>query len=150
MPLLFARTSRFSVRPARTSPFTTTTARRFADAPAGASTTTTTPPSPSPSPAPAPAPVSKKPIGGFRGGPNPSEEAHLTNAHPAGARILGFLLGCTLTGSVFYYTVLADYKASNDLLSQDIYSLQSAVQKIEKYVQSLEEKVEAVERKKGK
>ncbi|KAI9770946.1 MAG: hypothetical protein M1840_002650 [Geoglossum simile] len=74
--------------------------------------------------------VTKKPVGGFRGG------------------VLGFLLGATLTGSTLYYTVLADYEASNKMLMDDIYALQSAVQRIEKYVQALETKVEGMGGKK--
>ncbi|KAI9781149.1 MAG: hypothetical protein M1839_006257 [Geoglossum umbratile] len=78
------------------------------------------------------APVAKKPVGGFRGG------------------IFGFLLGATLTGGTLYYTILADYKASNELLTEDICTLQSAVQRIEKYVQSLEAKVDGMGGKKKK
>ncbi|TKX24539.1 hypothetical protein C1H76_3147 [Elsinoe australis] len=64
----------------------------------------------------------RKPVGAFRGG------------------ILGFLLGSTLAGSALYYYVIDEYKVSNELLTEDIYTLQSAVQRIETYVRSLEEK----------
>ncbi|PNS21293.1 hypothetical protein CAC42_1072 [Sphaceloma murrayae] len=64
----------------------------------------------------------RKPVGAFRGG------------------ILGFLLGSTLAGSALYYYVIDEYKVSNELLTEDIYTLQSAVQRIEGYVRSLEEK----------
>ncbi|KAF4556207.1 Hypothetical protein D9617_1g080820 [Elsinoe fawcettii] len=67
------------------------------------------------------APV-RKPVGAFRGG------------------ILGFLLGSTLAGSALYYYVIDEYKVSNQLLTEDIYTLQSAVQRVEGYVKSLEEK----------
>ncbi|GAB7357460.1 hypothetical protein MBLNU459_g0003t1 [Dothideomycetes sp. NU459] len=64
----------------------------------------------------------RKPVGAFRGG------------------ILGFLLGATLSGSALYYYVIDEYKLSNELLTEDIYALQSAVQRIEGYVKTLEEK----------
>lgn len=38
-----------------------------------------------------------------------------------GTRLFGFLLGATLAGSGTYYYVLQDYKASNELLQDDIY-----------------------------
>ncbi|KAL2290719.1 hypothetical protein FJTKL_14723 [Diaporthe vaccinii] len=50
----------------------------------------------------APLPASK-PLGAFRGG------------------LFGFLVGATLAGSGTYYYVLQDYKASNELLQDDIY-----------------------------
>ncbi|KAF2501504.1 hypothetical protein BU16DRAFT_438638, partial [Lophium mytilinum] len=70
------------------------------------------------------APV-KKPVGAFRGG------------------LFGFLLGTAGTGAGMYYYVLDEYKVSNELLTEDIYALQAAVQRIESYVRTLEEKVEA-------
>ncbi|KAF2220008.1 hypothetical protein BDZ85DRAFT_204947 [Elsinoe ampelina] len=70
----------------------------------------------------APVPV-RKPVGAFRGG------------------LLGFLLGSTLAGSALYYYVIDEYKVSNQLLTEDIYTLQNAVQRVEGYVKSLEEKV---------
>lgn len=36
-------------------------------------------------------------------------------------RLFGFLLGATLAGSGSYYYILQDYKASNELLQDDIY-----------------------------
>ncbi|KAI1083014.1 hypothetical protein F5B20DRAFT_442821 [Whalleya microplaca] len=45
----------------------------------------------------------RKPIGAFRGG------------------LFGFLLGSTLAGSSVYGYVLREYKASNELLTEDIY-----------------------------
>lgn len=39
----------------------------------------------------------------------------------SGNRLFGFLVGATLAGSGSYYYVLQDYKASNELLQDDIY-----------------------------
>ncbi|KAG0651114.1 hypothetical protein D0Z07_2419 [Hyphodiscus hymeniophilus] len=76
-----------------------------------------------------PLPV-RKPVGAFRGG------------------AFGFLLGSVLTGAgVFYYT-LEEYKVSNELLTEDIYSLQASVQRVHTYVSNLEEKLDALEKKK--
>ncbi|KAH7110112.1 hypothetical protein B0J11DRAFT_544654 [Dendryphion nanum] len=72
--------------------------------------------------APTVAPV-KKPVGAFRGG------------------LFGFLLGATSAGAGMYYYVIDEYRISNELLTEDIYALQSAVQRIEGYVKTLEEKV---------
>ncbi|KAI0482723.1 hypothetical protein GGR56DRAFT_204393 [Xylariaceae sp. FL0804] len=49
-----------------------------------------------------PVPV-RKPVGAFRGG------------------LFGFLLGTTLAGSGVYGYTLREYKASNELLTEDIY-----------------------------
>jgi len=65
----------------------------------------------------------KKPIGAFRGS------------------LFGFLLGTVLAGGSLYYYVVDEYKVSNTLLTEDIYSLQSAVQRLEGYVKNLEEEV---------
>ncbi|KAH9909025.1 hypothetical protein F4778DRAFT_208973 [Xylariomycetidae sp. FL2044] len=46
---------------------------------------------------------SRKPVGAFRGG------------------LFGFLLGSTLAGGSVYGYVLREYKASNELLTEDIY-----------------------------
>jgi len=72
----------------------------------------------------------KKPIGAFRGG------------------LFGFLLGSTLTGAGVYYYILDEYKVSNEILTEDIYSLQAAVQRVHEYVQTLEDKLDVLERKK--
>lgn len=72
----------------------------------------------------------RKPVGAFRGG------------------MFGFLLGSTLAGAGTYYYILEEYKVSNELLTEDIYALQAAVQKIHTYVASLEEKMDAMEKKK--
>ncbi|KAK7744820.1 hypothetical protein SLS62_009982 [Diatrype stigma] len=71
----------------------------------------------------------RKPVGAFRGG------------------LFGFLLGSTLAGAGVYGYVLREYKASNELLTEDIYSLQAACQRLSTYVQTLEEKFDAAERK---
>ncbi|KAF2658103.1 hypothetical protein K491DRAFT_653578 [Lophiostoma macrostomum CBS 122681] len=70
------------------------------------------------------APV-KKPVGAFRGG------------------LFGFLLGATTAGAGMYYYVIDEYRVSNELLTEDIYALQAAVQRIEGYVRTLEEKVDS-------
>ncbi|KAK8139833.1 hypothetical protein PG984_000956 [Apiospora sp. TS-2023a] len=71
----------------------------------------------------------RKPVGAFRGG------------------LFGFLLGSTLTGGSVYTYVLQEYKASNELLTEDIYGLQAACQRLNKYVHELEDKMDAAERK---
>lgn len=67
--------------------------------------------------------VARKPVGAFRG------------------TLFGFLLGSVLAGSGLYYYVIDEYKVSNELLTEDIYALQAAVQRIEGYVKTLEEEV---------
>ncbi|ETN39834.1 uncharacterized protein HMPREF1541_06060 [Cyphellophora europaea CBS 101466] len=75
-----------------------------------------------------PVPV-KKPVGAFRGG------------------LFGFLLGSTLAGASVYYYILEEYKVSNELLTEDIYALQAAVQRIHSYVTELENKMVQAQRK---
>ncbi|SMR63709.1 unnamed protein product [Zymoseptoria tritici ST99CH_3D1] len=70
----------------------------------------------------------KKPIGAFRGS------------------LLGFLLGTVLAGSGLYYYVVDEYKVSNTLLTEDIYALQSAVQRLEGYVKNIEEEVKTTKK----
>ncbi|KAI0018333.1 hypothetical protein F4780DRAFT_751679 [Xylariomycetidae sp. FL0641] len=72
----------------------------------------------------------RKPVGAFRGG------------------LLGFLLGTTLAGSAVYGYIMREYKASNELLTEDIYALQAACQRLEAYCKALEEKMDAADRKK--
>ncbi|KAI9786780.1 MAG: hypothetical protein M1816_007787 [Peltula sp. TS41687] len=74
----------------------------------------------------------RKPIGAFRRG------------------LFGFLTGSTVAGAGMYYYVMEEYKVSNELLAEDIYALQAAVQRIHTHVQSLEEKWEEVEKKASK
>lgn len=57
--------------------------------------------------------------------------------------IFGFLLGATAAGAAMYYYVVDEYRVSNELLTEDIYALQSAVERIEAYVKTLEERVDA-------
>ncbi|KAI2614679.1 uncharacterized protein GGS25DRAFT_472699 [Hypoxylon fragiforme] len=71
----------------------------------------------------------RKPVGAFRGG------------------LFGFLLGSTLAGAGVYSYVLREYKASNELLTEDIYALQAACQRLNNYVQQLEQRMDATERK---
>ncbi|CAG5147255.1 uncharacterized protein ALTATR162_LOCUS2008 [Alternaria atra] len=70
----------------------------------------------------------RKPVGAFRGG------------------LFGFLVGATTSGAGMYYYVIDEYRVSNQLLTEDIYALQSAVQRIEGYVRTLEDKVDAKKR----
>ncbi|KAK4186149.1 hypothetical protein QBC35DRAFT_501979 [Podospora australis] len=72
----------------------------------------------------------RKPIGALRGG------------------LFGFFFGSTLAGGAVYYYAVQEYKASNELLTEDIYALQHAVERLSTYVGTLEEKMEALERKK--
>ncbi|ROT39772.1 hypothetical protein SODALDRAFT_331888 [Sodiomyces alkalinus F11] len=72
----------------------------------------------------------RKPVGAFRGG------------------LLGFFIGSTLAGAGVYTYLVKEYKLSNELLTEDIYALQAAVQRVTNYVQVLEEKMDALDRKK--
>jgi len=72
----------------------------------------------------------RKPVGAFRGG------------------LFGFLLGAVGAGSAMYTYVVQEYKVSNELLTEDIYNLQTTVQRIESYVRVLEDKVEQATKKK--
>ncbi|EMF09159.1 uncharacterized protein SEPMUDRAFT_52475 [Sphaerulina musiva SO2202] len=65
----------------------------------------------------------KKPIGAFRGS------------------LFGFLLGTVGAGGALYYYVVDQYKVSNEMLTEDIYALQSAVQRLEGYVKNLETQI---------
>ncbi|EPE04760.1 hypothetical protein F503_06309 [Ophiostoma piceae UAMH 11346] len=66
----------------------------------------------------------RKPVGAFRGG------------------LFGFLLGTSLTGAGVYSYVLTEYKASNDQLTDDIYTLQKATQQLSTHLAILEDKVQ--------
>ncbi|KAL8832385.1 MAG: hypothetical protein Q9191_000304 [Dirinaria sp. TL-2023a] len=83
--------------------------------------------------------------------------------------MFGFLFGSTLAGAGTYYYILEEYRTSNELLTEDIYSvtdetprisplsptalieaiqaLQAAVQRIHSYVTSLEDKVAVMEKR---
>ncbi|OAA65005.1 hypothetical protein ISF_04415 [Cordyceps fumosorosea ARSEF 2679] len=65
--------------------------------------------------------AAKKPMGAFRGG------------------LFGFLLGCTVAGSSVYTYLVQEYKTSNDLLTEDIYTLQASVTRLTNYVKNLEQ-----------
>ncbi|KAF4510535.1 hypothetical protein G6O67_002415 [Ophiocordyceps sinensis] len=67
---------------------------------------------------------SRKPMGAFRGG------------------LFGFLFGCVLSGGAVYSYLLQEYKASNDLLTEDIYTLQASVARLANYVRNLEDKTQ--------
>ncbi|KAM4059443.1 hypothetical protein HRG_011503 [Hirsutella rhossiliensis] len=66
----------------------------------------------------------RKPMGAFRGG------------------LFGFLFGCVLSGGAVYSYLLQEYKASNDLLTEDIYTLQASVTRLANYVKTLEDKTQ--------
>ncbi|KAI4145134.1 MAG: hypothetical protein LQ340_006394 [Diploschistes diacapsis] len=72
----------------------------------------------------------RRPVGAFRGG------------------MIGFLLGTSAAAYGTYYYVLEEYRLANEMLTEDIYALQAAVQRIHNYVGSLEEKVDAMQKKK--
>ncbi|KAH6899001.1 hypothetical protein B0T10DRAFT_474252 [Thelonectria olida] len=64
----------------------------------------------------------RKPMGAFRGG------------------LFGFLLGSFLSGGAAYSYLVKEYKIANDLLTEDIYTLQASVTRLTNYVQALEQK----------
>ncbi|EHK26346.1 uncharacterized protein TRIVIDRAFT_35262 [Trichoderma virens Gv29-8] len=66
----------------------------------------------------------RKPMGTFRGG------------------LFGFLFGSVLGGGSVYSYVLQEYKASNELLTEDIYTLQASVTRLTNHVKVLEEKIQ--------
>ncbi|RAO71875.1 uncharacterized protein BHQ10_007887 [Talaromyces amestolkiae] len=72
----------------------------------------------------------QKPVGAFRGG------------------LFGFLLGSVAAGVSVYYYVLKEYRVSNELLTEDIYSLQSASQRLNLYITELETKIDQLNKKK--
>ncbi|KAL6869030.1 hypothetical protein ACO1O0_000353 [Amphichorda felina] len=66
----------------------------------------------------------RKPMGAFRGG------------------LFGFLFGTVLSGAAVYSYLIGEYKTSNDLLTEDIYTLQTSVTRLTNYVQNLEQRVQ--------
>ncbi|KAL2809668.1 hypothetical protein BJX63DRAFT_345936 [Aspergillus granulosus] len=72
----------------------------------------------------------KKPVGAFRGG------------------LFGFLSGALVAGGVVYYYILGEYRVSNNMLTEDIYALQSATQKLQTYISELETRVDQLQKKK--
>ncbi|KFA48536.1 hypothetical protein S40293_00268 [Stachybotrys chartarum IBT 40293] len=65
----------------------------------------------------------RRPVGAFRSG------------------LFGFLLGTVLSGASVYTYLVQEYKTANDLLSEDIYTLQASVTRLSSYVQSLEQRM---------
>ncbi|KAG5973513.1 hypothetical protein E4U55_000481 [Claviceps digitariae] len=63
----------------------------------------------------------KRPMGAFRGG------------------LFGFLFGSVLAGSAVYTYLLQEYRAYNDLLTEDIYTLQASVTRLTNYVKTMEQ-----------
>ncbi|KAL4887185.1 hypothetical protein BJY04DRAFT_48968 [Aspergillus karnatakaensis] len=72
----------------------------------------------------------RKPVGAFRGG------------------LFGFLSGTVFAGAVVYYYILGEYRVSNESLTEDIYALQSATQKLQSYISELETRVDQLQKKK--
>ncbi|EEH47657.1 hypothetical protein PABG_11394 [Paracoccidioides brasiliensis Pb03] len=72
----------------------------------------------------------QKPVGAFRGG------------------LFGFLLGTTVAGASVYYYILDEYRVSNEMLTEDIYALQAATQRLNAYVTDLEGKLDLLQKKK--
>lgn len=56
--------------------------------------------------------------------------------------LFGFLFGCVLSGGAVYSYILQEYKSSNDLLTEDIYTLQTSVTRLTNHVKILEEKIQ--------
>ncbi|KAL4788355.1 hypothetical protein BJX76DRAFT_316294 [Aspergillus varians] len=72
----------------------------------------------------------KKPVGAFRGG------------------LFGFLSGAVVAGTAVYFYILGEYRISNEMLTEDIYALQSATQKLQTYIAELETRVDQLSKKK--
>ncbi|KAL7824168.1 hypothetical protein V8C26DRAFT_385111 [Trichoderma gracile] len=66
----------------------------------------------------------RKPMGAFRGG------------------LFGFLFGSVLAGGAVYSYVLQEYRTSNELLTEDIYTLQASVTRLTNHIKLLEEKIQ--------
>jgi len=54
-------------------------------------------------------------------------------------RLFGFLLGCVVSGGAVYSYVLAQYRAANDVLVEDVYALQASVTRLAGVLQGIEE-----------
>ncbi|KAK2790119.1 hypothetical protein FQN53_000359 [Emmonsiellopsis sp. PD_33] len=72
----------------------------------------------------------QKPVGAFRGG------------------LFGFLFGSAAAGTAVYYYILEEYRVSNEMLTEDIYALQAATQRLNSYVMDLEGKLDQLQKKK--
>ncbi|EEP76155.1 predicted protein [Uncinocarpus reesii 1704] len=77
-------------------------------------------------------------------------EAALPRYRPLGAfraGIFGFLFGSTVAGASIYYYILEEYRLSNETLTEDIYALQAATQRLSTYVVELEGKLDQLQKK---
>ncbi|KAN0078881.1 hypothetical protein V8E54_005394 [Elaphomyces granulatus] len=72
----------------------------------------------------------QKPVGAFRGG------------------LIGFLFGSTVAGASVYYYILREYRVSNEMLTDDIYALQAASQRLNTYITELEARLDELQKKK--
>merc|ERR1712000_701691 len=70
-----------------------------------------------------------------------ADAAPLPPRRPMGA-FRGGLFGSVLSGSAVYSYLVGEYKASNDLLTEDIYTLQASVTRLTNYVQNLETRLQ--------
>ncbi|SPN96977.1 uncharacterized protein DNG_00497 [Cephalotrichum gorgonifer] len=80
-----------------------------------------------------------------------SEVAALPARRPIGAfrsGIFGFFAGTTIAGVAAYKYMKQEFKTANDLLLEDLYTLQTSVQRVGKYLERLEDKVDTLEKKK--
>ncbi|RSM16614.1 hypothetical protein CEP52_000355 [Fusarium oligoseptatum] len=67
----------------------------------------------------------------------------MADAAPLPARKpMGAFRGGFLSGSAAYSYLLKEYKTANDLLTEDIYTLQASVTRLSNYVQALETKTQ--------
>ncbi|EEQ87635.2 uncharacterized protein BDCG_02755 [Blastomyces dermatitidis ER-3] len=72
----------------------------------------------------------QKPVGAFRGG------------------LFGFLFGTAIAGASVYYYILDEYRVSNEMLTEDIYALQAATQRLNAYITDLESKMDQLQKRK--
>ncbi|KAL1976322.1 hypothetical protein VTN31DRAFT_2604 [Thermomyces dupontii] len=72
----------------------------------------------------------RKPVGAFRGG------------------VFGFLLGSVTAGVAVWYYILKEYRVANEMLTDDIFALQAASQKLNGYILELEQRIDQLQKKK--
>ncbi|KAL1993505.1 hypothetical protein VTN49DRAFT_3454 [Thermomyces lanuginosus] len=72
----------------------------------------------------------RKPVGAFRGG------------------VFGFLLGSVTAGVAVWYYILKEYRVANEMLTDDIFALQAASQKLNGYIHELEQRIDQLQKKK--
>jgi len=72
----------------------------------------------------------QKPVGAFRGG------------------LVGVLFGSVVAGASVYYYILREYRVSNEMLTDDIYALQAASQRLNTYITELEARLDELQKKK--